>query len=325
MDFRIEDDKITVLPYPSIHRLLAAFFALFILIPQLFTLYLYAKGLDNRIINTPLLFFLVPWVFALFFSSTEITFDKLKRAVYRKTLLGTKKIFSFNEISHIEKVIMMLPQYKIYPPKDRFGSGVTLYMPLSWGFSSKQKMQEFEDIVLPAIKTIVQSNSSSEISHTSSSDNQKFVFFSIHPLGYQLRIPRLKSICFFIAFTMLTVLVLWHFLLRSSRPFSYMVFLPIFACLFNWMLYLLDLSRKIIFDTQERAVKVYYFGYLYRICPFNEFKIFNVTRKYVNGIYKSTALSMDFGKREISLYSLRNTAPIQNIINESKLIMQSQL
>lgn len=324
MDFRIEDDKITVLPYPSIRRLLAAFFALFILIPQLFTLYLYAKGLDARIITPSLFFFLVPWVFALFFSSTEIIFDKLKRAVYRKTLLGTKKIFSFNEISHIEKVIMMLPQYKIYPQKDRFGSGVTLYSPLSWGFSSKKKMQEFEDIVLPAIKTLQQRNASSEISHENTGNDKQLAFFHVHPLGYQLRIPRLKSVCFFIAFTMLSVFVLWYFLLSSSRQFSYIVFLPVFASLFNWTVYLFDLSRKIIFDTQERAVKVYYFGYLYRICPFNEFKIFNVTRKHVNGIYKSTALSIDFGKTEISLYSLRNTAPIQNIINESKLIMQGQ-
>lgn len=146
------------------------------------------------------------------------------------------------------------------------------------------------------------------------------VYYQPHALGYELR-PLRRLRCAVVLSIGIVVFAVCLFLyLASYRSFVEVGFFMSVSLIIMVSL-ASALATKVIFDTQERTVSTYWFGFLWSKHPFGDFNQFQIVKHYLNGIYTGTNVRMKFKKGKVTIGQFQRTKWIENLLTETKLIM----
>lgn len=149
-----------------------------------------------------------------------------------------------------------------------------------------------------------------------------FAYYRPHALGYEL-LPLHKRLAV-IMFLACSVVVMGSGYVHVTFPQLFEESIGIMLGPLVLAIILAPLiTRKVIFDTHERAVKVYYFGLLCRKRLFADFDQFHATENHLNWRYVGTDIYMKFKKGRIALGRLKETDDMNHLLRETKLIVSA--
>lgn len=274
--------------------------------------------------SSPLLF---GYLILLTYSRRQIIFDKTTRTLYRKTFWKPKALLPFEEMGQIRKSNLFGVTYKITTKQDPFGRGHAISPNLSNNFSANTKIREFEQQILPVIKAMI-----TPYTLTSHSENDQnsytkgiFNFYHPHSLGYQLSTPS-KWILPTVFLIFLMGIMWYRFLYWKITIHSFDDVIPLVAPLIPILIGLTMSTRKVIFDIKHRSIKVFYFGYPFKIYSFDDFTKFTIVESYTNAMYSGTYLRIRFkNDEELNLYGSKNTVQLKTLQEETKFILDMTL
>jgi hypothetical protein len=293
---------------------------LFFLLLPLTTLLILVKGdlQEMQTRNFAVYFLVIPLLLACIpfftYSRRKIIFEQTTHAVYQQTIFGNKMLLRFDQVADIILKPTLGIAYYLKSKEDRFGKGYRV-SPSFANIKDKGK-QEYESIVLPAIRQLLLAQAAPAPEHSLPVfDSGSLVFYKPQGTGYVLK-PRgtLK----FIPALLLFGFGAWSL---RSQPLGLLALLPVIFTL-------AVASRRIVFDTARRQVRVCFFGFPVFTYPLADFAGFAIVRKTYNGLYNGTDVRMKFAKpgntrkRELMLADFRKTNPIDPFMNETEFVMK---
>lgn len=330
MYYRIQKDTILIFLFRALHRGMAVVLAISLL--GSLVGYVAWTGWTLRVrelvlfllMNMPVV---MGYLLCLFYCQHRIVFDKTHRAIYRKTRWGSQKLLSFDEAGEITISHRFGVTYKMHSRRDRFGSGFSISPPFLFRFNRKKNTQEYDQTVLPAIRSMVgsQAHDSTEQTKQRSVEKGHFTYYRSLGLGHQYQqLPQNRGQQGALLLIMVFLLAFggWRFYNRfSPRERD---FIPVLAPLVGVLGMGTLLTKKVVFDLQDRWVKVFYMGWLYQKARFEDFEQFQIIRTHVNGMYSTTKVQMKFSSGTLFLGAYRKTEGLEDLLVETKFLLQKK-
>lgn len=319
----IEKDLIIVKPLAYLKPIGIALLLLFILSP-IATLLILVQGnlseiqpssLHSMVLVLPMMLACIP----LFtYSSRRVIFDQKQQAIYLKTIFGKKLLLQFNEVDDIVLKATLGMAYYVKSKADRYGKGYRISS--SFANDTDKAKIAYDSTVLPAIRQMLAATQAIE-SNTLAQPEPRIVdaahleFYKPHNKVYILKIG--NRFTYLPALVMFTVAA-WYL---RKEDFGIMFFIPI-------TIIVALISKRVVFDTVQKQVSVYFLGIRFKKCAFIDFSGFNIVRKTYNGMYNGTDVTIKFLKpgsktlQEVTLRSFGKTNPIEPFMNETEFIVK---
>lgn len=150
----------------------------------------------------------------------------------------------------------------------------------------------------------------------------EFTYYRPHPRGFKL-IPyqRLWSAVWFLVFGTMTVMLGYEFFFFHIYEAFVLMIVPLSITFFS----LGQLGKVVIFDTAKQVIKVYYFGGMTSKNVFTDFIGFITSASYVRKLYTGTEVVMMFTTKKVVIGKFRDSAKIEQLKKETKLIMDGKM
>lgn len=329
MYYHIDEFKITISPRRLFRMLALVGLFFFIVVPVLasLALALHRGGeIEPRdfavvILSTPAI---IGCLICLAYSRCYIIFDKLRQRVYRQTIWGIKELVRFEDIDKIVPTTHIFGLlYILHSKQDRFGRGIIISPPFSLRPNFDNKKEEFQKKVLPTIKALIADPVITKPSDTlkqSLYEVSKFTYYYPYHTGFKLRAQEQQTGLVLLLAWIVLGFYFWHSYFSNSSHTSedmLKLLLPVLGIgvAFSFI------TKRIVLDTKERVIKVYYFGIPCRKKRFADVERFNAVEDYFNGRYRGTKVQIKFKKGIITFAKTKNTSVIEELLTETKYIL----
>ncbi|WP_316843850.1 hypothetical protein [Pedobacter psychrodurus] len=324
--YHITADSITIRPLAFLVPIGIAIVVLLLLLP-LSTILILVKGhlgdIETKYFAS--YFFMLPFLFACIpfftYGKRQVIFDALHHTISLKTIFGKKKLMDFNEVASIDPQVRFGLVYYLKSSADRYGKGYRI-SPSFTGEQDKDKLH-FDSHVLSEIKlmiakvpdrqanNILQPISMGILTHYVSEND-----------SYRLKSTGIGKFLPMLIFFGLFACYFWYNLFTKNEPsgsdkqLSFIILIPI-------LIFLLSVTKRVVFETSTKKIKVYRLGIVFKSYALEQFAGFNIVRKTTNGLYSGTDVRLKFNKSaELTLADFGKTNPIETFIAETEYILK---
>jgi hypothetical protein len=329
--YNINNGRIIIKPLAFMAPIGWAMVAFFLLMPVTIILILvkgHIQEIESKYFGYYILMlpFLLACIPLFTYSRRQVIFDGNQQIVYLKTIFGQKVLMTFANVAGIVCKVTFGQVYFINSKDDRYGKGYRI-SPSFAKEKDKDKLY-YESNVLPEIWKMIEMAPASPVADNSKAllDAGNLSYYKTVPTGFLLK-P--ASILKFLPLLILAGPAIFYYWYQtftkiaatnSDKQVSFFLLIPI-------VLSLLTVTKRVVFDTVQRKVKVYRLGFVFVTYPITEMAGFNIVRKTYNGLYSGTDVRLKFVKpgsktpRELTLQDFNKTNPVEPFINETEFVI----
>lgn len=333
--YQIDHDKITIRPLAFLAPIGIAVLALLLLFPIVAMLILAnghlqeieAKHFATYLLELPLLLGCIAF---FTYSRRQVVFDAVEKSISLKTVWGQKKLMAFNQVANIQPVTRVGLAYYLHSTEDRYGKGYRISP--SFANEKEKGRLEFDQKVLPAIYNLLEAKTA--VAPAETMDTKKVLFeagqlayYQTRPEGYLLTPMKSKRYMIPLIVFCAFAVYMWYQYLTKPMPTADDKQIPIFL-LIPVIMFVVTVTKRLVFDVDAQAIKLYRMGILTTTYPINTFAGFNIVRKTYNGMYNGTDVRLKFNKpgstqqRELTLADFGKTNPIEGFIDETEFVIK---
>ncbi|QDW23557.1 hypothetical protein FFJ24_001425 [Pedobacter sp. KBS0701] len=326
--YHIDKQSITVKPFAFLIPVGLSVVALLLAMPLTIILIMVKGNIGDietqyfagYIIMLPLILACIPF---FTYGKRKVIFDAFNQAVYLKTIYSKKQLMSFDQVASIDPQVRFGLAYYLKSKDDRFGKGYRI----SPSFSNEgdKDKKHYDSLILSAIKNMISLKAVKQvIVQPNPIDLGILTYYIADHNNFRLKhggsvkyLPALIFFGFFACYFWYNLFTKMQ-LTDSDRQLSVIVLIPI-------MLFVLTITKRIVFDVDTQKIKVYRIGLLFKSYTFDKFAGFSIVRKTYNGLYNGTDVRLKFkkpsGTSELTLADFGKTNPIENFIAETEYIL----